>query len=183
MRLGFLAVTTVLACGAAVAAHKQESVTYVSGNLTGVLPNSGGSLLLSGDSALELKTGLSSVAIPYSGITKAELGAVREHSDSEPLYKVWAIHKRFSKSETQLLKVDFMDSEGEEKTLTVELDKSAAAGVVEAIQEHNPSVASNVKSRVAASHNAKPDAWWGDSYWKTSRNADQWPKQGQKPPQ
>jgi hypothetical protein len=163
-----------------MAAHKQESVTYVSGNLTGVLPNSGGSLILSDDTALELRTGLSSVAVPYAGISKAELGAVREHSDSEPLYKVWAIHKRFSKSETQLLKVDFKDSEGEEKTLTVELDKSAAPGVVEAIQGHNPSVATNVKTRVSATQAAKPDAWWGDSYWKTSRNADQWSKPGQK---
>jgi hypothetical protein len=170
MRIASLVAVFVLACGLASAA-RQEPFTYVEGNLTGVIPNSGGSLTLSESQALELKTGLATVSVPYAGITKAELGATREHSEKEPLYKVWALPKRlWGGSMTQLVKIEFKGEDGEPKTMTLELDKSSAPEVVEHLRRQNPSLPG------AAAVAASPADWWGDRYWKTARNADKWQK-------
>src|SRR5271170_8479523 len=74
----------------AFAAARAETTTYVDGNLTGVSPNTGGTLLFSDDKAMYFRTGLSTVAVPYSNINHAELGATKETSHDVPLYKVWA---------------------------------------------------------------------------------------------
>ena len=44
--------------------------------------------------------------------------------------------------------------------MTIELSKTAAAGLLATIERHSGKVADN--------------NWWGDSYWKTTRNKDQW---------
>src|SRR5258707_8715749 len=123
-----LTLLAVLTSASALAASRSESTTYVDGNLTGVSPNTGGTLLFSDDKAMYFRTGLSNVPVPYAGISKVELGAVKETSHDVPLYKVWALHKRFSggnKTETRLVIVDFKNEEGEDKSMTLELARTA----------------------------------------------------------
>ena len=127
-----------LAGALAFAAGRSESITYRDGNLVGVTPHSGGTLV-SGDKELQLKTGLATVTVPYESISKTELSAPQEHSNGAPLYKVWALPKRFGKTETQLLTVNFKDSEGEARTMTLELGTSPASSVVATIKKHNES--------------------------------------------
>ena len=174
-------------------------------------PNTGGTLMLSDEKAMYFRTGLANVPVPYANITHVELGATKETSHDVPAYKVW---KHFEKkTQTQLLIVNFKSDEGEEKNMTLELAKPAAAGVMSAIQSHAPQGAETTAvakteptpsekpakndSKVAkadkkdvkkdskpeekeadktfASRAEKPGAtWWGDDYWKTSRNADKW---------
>ena len=43
--------------------------------------------------------------------------------------------------------------------MTIELSKAAADGVLATIERHSGKVADN--------------NWWGDDYWKTTRNKDQ----------
>lgn len=123
----------VLVCATpALAASRAETTTYVEGNLTGVSPNTGGTLLFSDDKALIFRTGLATIAVPYASIGKAELGATREITHGAPVYKVWARHK---KTETQFLKVEFKGDDGDQKTMTLELAQASASGVLAAIQE------------------------------------------------
>jgi hypothetical protein len=187
-----LILLAVLSTAAAFAASRAETTTYVDGNLTGVSPNTGGTLLLSEEKAMYFRTGLSNVVVPYEGISKVELGAVKETSHGVPLYKVWALHKRFAggnKTETQLLIVGFKNEDGEEKSMTLELAQSAASSVVSTLQERtgktfvaatNKAPATQAKADAsksgAKSDGSKADAWWGDDYWKTTRNADKWNK-------
>src|SRR5262245_50496612 len=126
MRIAMLIAIAAMAARFVSAGTHNETVTYVDGNLSNVVANSGGWLVLGGDSALELKTGLATVAIPYSGVSKAELGEIRKHPTDTPMYKVWSLHKHFSKNETQLLKVEFKDEQGEQKNVTLELAKGTA---------------------------------------------------------
>jgi hypothetical protein len=140
MRIASILAAGTLACGLALAAGRSENITYVDGNLTGVTRQSSGNLAYSGPEAMELKAGLSTLAVPYSGIGKAGLSAPQQHSSDVPLYKVWALHKHFSKTETQLLTVEFKDDQGEARTMTLELGTSAASAVLNAIKQHNPSV-------------------------------------------
>ena len=131
-------ILSVLVCGTVVlGASRAETTTYVEGNIAGVAPNTGGTLLFSDAKEMVFRTGLATVAVPYSSITKSELGATREISHGAPVYKVWARHK---KTETQFLRVDFKNEDGEAKTMTLELAQSSAPGVLSTIQEHTAGV-------------------------------------------
>jgi len=161
MRLLTLLSLPVVTCGLALAAQGPEGFTYVDGNVTELTANTGGTVSFASDKAVELKTGSNKVEIPYASISKAELGITKVHSPQpEPLYKVWALQKRFmGKTQTQQVTVAFTSNAGEERTMTLELSKSAAAEVLTNIQRHQPKA---------------PEAWWGDKIWKTASNADQW---------
>lgn len=178
MRITSFAVLTLLACGAAFAGSRSETTTYVDGNLTGISPDTGATLSLADDSGITLRTGLGTVAIPYSGISHVELGAVKETTHGVPLYKVWALRKRFApKTETQLLIVNFKNEAGEDKNMTLELAKSSAQNVLSTIQsrtgEHTDVAASPSTMKQGA---ASSNDWWGDRYWKTKNNTDRWSK-------
>jgi hypothetical protein len=184
----------VLACATASAASRAETTTYVDGNLTGVSPNTGGTLLFSDDKSMYFRTGLATVAVPFAAITKSELGATRSNSHDVAFYKVWARHR---KTETQFLTVEFKNEEGEQKTMTLELAQSSAPSILQAIQDHTGQLAPAPGQQVAeakpvvppgkpklnradgsalASPPTKPGSeWWGDDMWKTKRNADMWP--------
>ncbi|HML18751.1 MAG TPA: hypothetical protein VK419_17090 [Bryobacteraceae bacterium] len=191
MRITSLAVLALLASGAAWAATRSETTTYVDGNLTGITPNTGGTLSFTGDNGITLTTGLATVAIPYSGIHHVELGAVKETSHDVPFYKVWDLPKRFGhKTQTQLLIVNFKNDAGEEKNLTLELAKASAESVLTTIQNRMGPNAANRVEAASAAPSAKPrtvaapakqaastdDSWWGDKYWKTTSNQNKWTK-------
>ena len=158
MRLLTLSAFTLVAGSLAAAAD----FTYVSGSLSILTPNSGGTLLYSTGKQIELKTPLHKVAIPFATISKAELGEVHTPTP-EPVYKIWSLRKRFAnKGETQELTVTFKDDTGSEQTVILELSRQDAWATLVAIQGQNETV---------------PGAngqWWGDRMWKTSHNSAQW---------
>jgi hypothetical protein len=197
-RIPLFAAWTALACATVFAASRAETTTYVDGNLTGVSPNTGGTLLFSDDKTLVFRTGLTTINVPYAAVTKSELGATRETSHGAPMYKVWARHK---KTETQFLTVEFKNEEGEARTMTLELAQASATSVLAAIQDHTGKIptgevaVNNVAAlpHIAVSSNkpiidqndrgskaspaTKPGSdWWGDDIWKTTRNAGGWSK-------
>jgi hypothetical protein len=202
-RIPSFAALTVLACATALAASRAETTTYVDGNLTGVSPNTGGTLLFSDDKTMVFRTGLATITVPYTAVTRSELGATRETSHGAPIYKVWARHR---KTETQFLTIDFKNEEGEAKTMTLELAQSAAPSALAMIQDHSgktevasaqtapvqrravrPAPAAPVASNkpiidphdrgaVASPPTKAGSDWWGDDIWKTKRNTDLWVK-------
>ena len=160
MRFLTLPTITILAGGLALAADP-AAVTYVSGNIADFAPNSGATLYLNDPQSLELRAPLHKVQVPYSQIQKAELGGVTAHSsEPEALYKVWALPKRLIKSETRQMTVAFKGADGQDQTMTLDLSKSAASGLLARIGRRNGTVADS--------------QWWGDGYWRTTRNKDQW---------
>ena len=168
-----LAVFSLLAGLAVAGSVKQEPVTYLEGDVVGVVPNAGGSLVFPDDKQVELRTGLATVAVPYANVTKATLGKVREQSSNEPLYKVWTLHKRIMKDQLQKVTIDFKNMDGESKKMTLELGKSAATHLVRTIHEANEDADTGQKAEAASVNQS--NSWWGDSAWKTTRNAQQWP--------
>lgn len=185
MRISSFAVVAVFAAGLAFADSSPQTATYVDGNVTGVAPKTGGTLLFAGDQTMNFRTGLTNVAVPYANISHAELGAVVETSHSAPLYKFWAHHKHTP--EDQYLIVNYANEEGEQKSMTLELAQTAAPDVLSIIQSHAPKAVDLAKLQAANSKKPapKPDVmkagpeasgWWGDDVWKTTRNADKWNK-------
>src|SRR6266851_3669169 len=160
-RITSLLASAALLCGAAFGGSRSESTTYVDGNITGVSPNTGGTLLFSDDKAVYFRTGLTTVPVPYAGISKAELGATKVHSEHAPLYKVWSLHKRFAgkKSESQFLTIEFKNDEGEDKTMTLEMEQGAASTTLSAIQGRiTPEQKTEVASAEPAKSKAAPQA-------------------------
>jgi hypothetical protein len=179
-----LTLIALLASAAMFAASRSETATYVDGNVPSVAPNTGGTLVLDDKDNMYFRTGLVNVPVAYSGISHAELGAVREISHSVPVYKVWALHKRFSganKTQTQLLIVNFKSEDGEDRSMTLEMAESAAAGALETIESRTgKKFGAAQKTQTASAKKPEPkkaDEWWGDDFWKTTRNADKWNKQ------
>ena len=115
----------MFAAGLAFADSSPQTATYIDGNVAGVAPKTGGTLLFAGDQTMNFRTGLATVPVPYANISHAELGAVVETSKSHPFYKVWEIRKH--KPQNQYLIVNFANEEGEQKTMTLELDASRGA--------------------------------------------------------
>ncbi|SRR5579883_3498297 len=157
----------IVACGLSFAAPRPEASIYIDGNISALKPNTGGTLVFQDADTLLFKTSSGDVAVPYKEIRRAELGASHVHSRKEtPAYKVWDLPKRLHKNETQLLTVEFQNPAGEEHTMTLELPKPAAANVLAEIQD-----------RTAKKTSAAKNEWWGDSWWKTERNAARWDNQ------
>jgi hypothetical protein len=160
MRFLTFTTLTVLA-GGLLAAADPSSITCVKGTIDELSPNTGATLVNTGKS-MEIRTPLHSVQVSYSHISKAELGAIQSHApEADAPYKVWTLHKRFMASpQTQEMTVDFTNEKGQNQTMTLELSKKAAAGLFATIERSSGTVA-----------NAN---WWGDDYWKTTRNKDSW---------
>jgi|SRR5579864_373280 len=160
MRFLTFSTLTILAGGLLLAADSQ-TVTYIGGNIAGLAPNSGATLYMNNVKSMELRTPLHAVQVPYSQILKAELGSIVVHSpEPEAPYKVWALPKRLITSEARQMTVSFATADGRDQTMTIELSKKAADRVFAAIERHSAKVADN--------------NWWGDGYWKTTRNKDSW---------
>jgi hypothetical protein len=160
MRFLTFTTLTVLA-GGLLAAADSTSVTYVSGTIGELSPNTGATLHMNNAKSMEIRTPLHSVQVPYHQISKAELGTVQSHtSESDALYKVWALPKRFMTSQTQEMTVAFTNENGQAQSITIELPKKTASVLFATIERLSGPVA-----------NAN---WWGDGYWRTTRNKDAW---------
>ena len=161
MRFLTFTTLTVLA-GGLLAAADPSSVTYVKGTIDELSPNTGATLYLNNAKSMEIRTPLHSVQVPYSQISKAELGAIQSHApETEAPYKVWTLHKRFMTGpQTQEMTVAFTNEKGQDQNMTIELPKRTASTLHATILRHSGTVA-----------NAN---WWGDDYWKTTRNKDSW---------
>jgi len=172
-------ILALAASGALFGASRLETATYVDGNVAGIAPNTGGTLAFDDDKAMYLRTGGNNdVVVPYAGISRAELGAVKEISHDVPFYKkVWVFHHRSDRTETQYLVVEFKTEQGDDRTMTLELAKSAAAGVLADLESRTgKTFSASGKRAEPAAASKQSEEWWGDEYWKTPRNADKWNK-------
>ncbi len=175
-KTAFFAAFAGISISIAFAAPRPETSTYVDGNVTSLKPNTGGTLVFTDDNSMLFRTGLAEVAVPYSSIQRAELGATQTHGHDTPAYKIWDLPKHLHRTETQLLTLEFKNGLGESQTMTLELAKPAASNVLATIEEHTSKPAESraaEKAAVASSSDSK-NAWWGDDYWKTNRNQDTW---------
>ena len=159
MRFLILPTLTIFAGGLLLAADPQ-TVTYIGGNVADLAPNTGATLY-SSSQAMELRTPLHTVEVPYAQISKAEMGQIVEHTyEPEAPYKVWSLPKRLIRTQGQEMTLTFSGANGESQTMTIELSKKAAAKLMTRIER---------RSAIVANSN-----WWGDDYWKTNRNKEQW---------
>src|SRR6266581_1676477 len=146
MRITSLIGAALILCGASFGAWRSETATYVDGNLSGISANTPGTLQLSDNKTMYLKTAALTVGVLYTGVSKAELGAVAAHShDAKGSGR---------KTETQLLTIGFRNPDGADQTMTLELAKSSAKNVAAAIQTRTAKTTKPAQKTAVAS--AKP---------------------------
>ncbi len=161
-----ISILAVLAAATALAGSRSENITYVQGNLTGLSTQSPGKVEFGEGKNLEIKSGLATVAVPYSSITKAELGLTAKPGASAPAYKIWRLPKRMLTMEIQEVQWEFKDEDGSARQAMLTLDRVSAQDLVSHIRLHGAPLAKK----------NDPKVWWGDNVWKTQSNAAQWPK-------
>ena len=161
MRIGPI---LLLACAAAFAGSGGGPAVYVIGNMDGVSPGAEGILVLEQGSAV-FRSGKIEWSVPYSDIHNVELGTKVMPSSGVPLYKVWQLHKRFLTERTmhQMVNFEFADKDGNDQSMTLEFEESAANETLEAIEIRQG-------KRIPPKRATNADAWWGDSAWKTNSN-------------
>ena len=159
MRLGSL---LLFACCVVTAGSKPfgAAAVYVVGNLEGISPGSEGILALEEDKAV-FHSGKMAFPIRYHDIHNAELGTKLNPPADAPIYKVWQLHKRFvGRTTHQMLNLEYADKDGNNQTMTLELDEAAAVDALDALD-----------LKTGKKHRAtNGEAWWGDSLWKTPQN-------------
>lgn len=176
LKTAFLTALCVATCMTAFGAPRPETSTYVNGNVSSLKPNTGGTLVFTDDKSMTFRTGLTEVAVPYSNISRAELGATQEHSHDVGLPGPLRMLKLplGHKTETQLLTLEFKNGLGEKQTMTLSLAKPSASSVISTIEERTGKPETALASVKTDSKASSKDGWWGDSYWKTNRNIDTW---------
>jgi hypothetical protein len=152
-----------LAAGLALASDNVKPVTYLEGNLEGFVANVGGKLEFRDSKAMVLHAKSWDAVIPYAAVSKTSEELIPVVSEKDPLYKVWSLHKRLLiPTPLHAVTVVYKDKSGVEKTVKLEMEKSAATRVQAQVKQ-------------AADQKAANDgAWWGDSVWKTARNKQDW---------
>jgi len=137
-------------------------VVYVVGNLDGVSLGVEGILVLEKDQAV-FRFGKTVLPMPYSDIHNVELGT-KVVPTFAPVYKVWQLHKRLVEHPAQrMVNFEFSDKDGNDQTITLELDESAANDTLVEIEIRQG-------KRIPPKRATNGDPWWGDSAWKTTRN-------------
>lgn len=155
-------ITLTLAASFALAADTPKDVTYLKGTIEGFAQNEAARLALPDTKVMVLKTDTASVEIPYGAITKSDRKVVAVEVENEPLYKVWSLHERLlPPAPKHELSFEYQTKAGTQ-TLTLSMDKGEADKVMRFVD------------RAAERNKANAGAWWGDDYWKTARNKDQW---------
>lgn len=168
----------VAGCIGVSGAPRPETSTYVSGNISALKPNTGGTLVFTDKDSMMFRSGSTEVKVPYASILHAELNETQDRSHDQGS-KILTLANRIFKTETQLLSVEFKSGLGENQTMTLQLAKFVAPGVLSTIKEHTgdqvaaTKPGSGSKAAAAASSDEK-GAWWGDGYWKTTRNQESW---------
>ncbi len=153
--IAFAVVPTVALRGADIA-------EYVSGSAKSIPVNATGSLSAGDAKELQFNYGQSVYKLPYAQITSTE---IMQGEGRHILHKI-PVPSLFGKKK-ETLAINYKDASGANGTLNFELSAREAKATREAIAEWKATPQS-------APATAQSNEWWGDKYWKTTRNKGTW---------
>jgi hypothetical protein len=138
-----------------------DTATYVGGSVKSIPLDLIGSLDVSEKGELRFDYGTATYKLPCTQITST---AVTQGETRHILHRI-PVPSLLPGRKKETLTVNFKDAAGANGTLNFELTATQASALLEiiAIKKATP---------VTASQSA--DDWWGDKYWKTTRNRADW---------
>jgi len=145
---------------------KADNTAFVSGTIKTIPSNTKGALDVSDPSELRFRYANSVYAIPYRKISNAQVVEPAGHH-------LWKVPVPSMGKTPRLLSISFRDGDAT-SMVTFRAPAGEALAVSRIIDERR------VDSKlIAAPVTSAKEIWWGDRYWRTTRNKDKWPS----PPQ
>jgi hypothetical protein len=148
--------------------HGSKPAEYIEGSLKTIAPHAVGTLDYTDNKVLQLRSGKNAAKIPFGAITEVEMGPARVRED-EPVFKFWKWHERVGPWTSRYLTVSFKDETGEKRNIVLEMAEDAATDAKKAIE-----VKTFKREADAVTSAVHDEYWWGNRYWKTQRNQEQW---------
>jgi hypothetical protein len=161
-----------LACCLGLSAAGGDPATYTQGTVKGLPLQAQGRIELDGQNLI-FHHGSNHLMVPYQNITAVDVDI--PGGGKEPVYKVWKLHRRLgSDSSLRRLTVRFVAEPDVVKMMVFTMAPEHAAHVQRSLQ---PATAKSFdkKPEMGEVKNVYREEWWGDSMWKTTRNAAKWP--------
>lgn len=168
--------TALLTCAGCLGllAAAGDPATYTQGTVKGLPLNTQGKIEMDGRS-LVFHHGPNHLAVPYQNITGVDVDTVGGGA-KEPVYKVWKLHKRMAGSPAaRRVTVRYASEPNVNKMMVFTMAPEHADHVRRAL---DPATAKTFdkKSAMGEVKTTYREDWWGDSMWKTTRNASKWPE-------
>lgn len=164
-RLFVIATAVALLMSPTMLARTATTAEFVSGTVKSIPANTTGSLDAGSSSELSFHYGKSVFSLPYRNITSTEV--------TEPTgHHIWKVPVPKLGKSPRFLNITYKDGDSS-RMLTFKAPASAVTALVHAIDDRRrePQTA----AAKAAAIKTDTEAWWGDRYWRTSRNKQKWP--------
>jgi hypothetical protein len=169
LRLVLFSAALVMMLPPRTAVAMETEAEYVGGTVKTIPANTTGALNLDDNKDLRFYFGKSTYRLAYDQITSAETLGGEEHHG---LGKITGLFSRISRKKRETLSVIFQDAAGTSGALNFELTAEQATDARATIGQ---------RTRLAA-NGEDPEQWWGDKYWKTTRNRGAWASERQPEP-
>lgn len=157
----FLISTIAFAIFPAAILSAADTAEYIGGSVKSIPMNSIGYINTYDAKVLEFTYGTSTYRLPYEQITGTEITKGETHH----VVKKIPIPALFGHNK-ETLTISYKDAAGASGTLSFELSSKLANAAQDAIAEQ--------KAAVQAAAANQSDEWWGDKFWKTTRNQGVW---------
>lgn len=167
MRLSVLIASTIavlLLLPSGVFAASRTQAEYLGGTSKAIPVNTVGVLETASGKELQFHYGQSVYSVPLEKIVGAEVtGTPGKH-----IWRVPVPHVVPGKS-PRLLTIRYREGETGSGTLTFRGSSAAVTSLADTLTRPNTAV------KATATKTSTGEEWWGDVYWRTTRNKDKWP--------
>ncbi len=159
-----------------LAGESTSSVSYVEGTVEAIPWNTPGTLNLGDKTQLQFQYGESTYAIPYSAITGYQLGrrnhGLKSHVAAGASKVGHTVLPMLFSNDKKYLTVDFKpEGTVANEHIVFQVPKQTALEAVPVLKSWTEK---NLAAASGAGAPAGDSTWWGDRYWKTTRNKHLW---------
>ena len=166
-RLALLSAAAVMALPPMSVKAADIEAQYVGGTRATIPANTVGTLNLDDSKELKFNYGAAVYHMPYAQITGSE---IQKTEETHRLFGRVPLPSVTPWKRKQTLSISFKDSSDKPGTLNFQVlskDATIAAAMLSARKDQRPSIA-------AQASGTADDFWWGDRYWRTTRNQAKW---------
>lgn len=165
LKLALLSAVAVVALPQISVRAENIDVQFVGGSRNAIPANTLGTLNLDDAKELKFNYGTAVYRVPYTQITGAD---IQKSEDGHKLFGRVPLPSLTPWKRKQVLSVSFKDSADKTGTLNFQLWTKDATWAQLTLAERRDPKASTTQTAGA------DDSWWGDKYWKTTRNHSNW---------
>ncbi len=163
-----LAASVALSVPSTMFAGSGTTVEFVSGTVKSIPANTTGSLDTEGSSELSFHYGKSVFSLPYHSITNTEVTEPSGHH-------LWKVPVPKIGKNARFLNISYREGENT-RMVTFKSNPGTVTAVVNAINDHRKDPKPATAAVKTPSVKTEGETWWGDQYWRTTRNKAKWPQ-------